>query len=129
MDPQLYRRLNSIDYTQIPDLAEFVLTHPEYNLDGDDLYFNHLLCPTAPEQQQNILRLIYNDKRRGLGHGINAFYEIVRHVAVIPRRICTEFLKAQIPYQMTRPIVAFTKHFCLLLCFGNLRKMGGLVFY
>ena len=52
------------------------------------------------------LQKLYNNKAVGMGHGIQQFYKIVASKYLnITRKEVEDFLKAQIPYQLTRKYV------------------------
>jgi len=84
---------------------------PYLSYEPSDRIRLQVISPENAAEQQQRLRQIYANDREGLGKGINAFYNFVcTKYLGIKRETCTDFLKKQGDYQLTRPYHKTVNH-------------------
>lgn len=69
--------------------------------------FNLEVMPSANQYKvDTVLRKVFDNPAVGMGHGIRQFYKIIADKYLnITRKQCEDFLKRQVSYQLTRPLV------------------------
>lgn len=81
----------------------------DFYIKGDDIVYEtsaYRLLVVPPDKTEKILKDIYSDTAKGLGHGITQFYKIVSDEHLnITRKDCEAFLKRQSDYQLTRKLI------------------------
>ena len=133
MDKQMYRRLNNaIKRANIDEIIHYKNTgefpngintpvkrerysnsFDQFSINDGNLELNYdnennvQLLVIYPDEIEEFLQEIYDNHSVALGKGVQKFYDFVStKVLGLSRKDCEDFLKRQLPYQLTRPTVA-----------------------
>ena len=96
---------DSLDTTQKKTRYKKIWSSDKWKVESNDLIYKPLNLTVVPDDERaEVLKKIYEDITQGPGQGISLLYKRVRNKYLNVRRSDVSlFLKAQIPYQLTRP--------------------------
>lgn len=117
MDSQLFRKLNGKKWSNYDEATRMVheghSSYADFKLETRSgrpvIVYDHPpwnLEVVREEDRDEKLQTLYNDPSKSTGKGRRAFYDLVRSTYLnIPRAYVVDFLKKQVPYQLTRKVV------------------------